>query len=62
MLGENALVYTKNLEEEGEEGSGHWMVWDAKLKVLRDPEGWAADRRRLIKNFRIVKAKLRAPK
>lgn len=56
-LKENAIVYTKNLDEDGDEVSGHWMVWDADGQVLRDPEGWAADRRRIIKNFRIVTPK-----
>ena len=62
VLDENALVYTKNLDEDGDETGGHWMVWDSKLKVLRDPEGWSADRRRTIKNFRVVKATVDARK
>lgn len=50
----NALVYTKNLSKRGKEKGGHWMVWDGEAQVLRDPEGWASDRRRIIKNYRIV--------
>ena len=50
----DALVYTKNLSKKGKEKGGHWMVWDGTEQVLRDPEGWSSDRRRIIKNYRTV--------
>ncbi len=53
----DALIYFKNLDQKGKEGRGHWMVWDHREKVIRDPEGWSANTRFKIKCFRRVKRK-----
>lgn len=51
----DALVYFKNVDEDGDEAGGHWMVWDHKEQVIRDPEGWQAGTTFRIKNYRKVK-------
>ena len=57
-LNTDALVYLRNVASDGCEKGGHWVVWDAQLCVLRDPDGLAATRRRVIKNFRSVKTRV----
>ena len=51
----DALVYFKNVDEDGDETSGHWMVWDYRQQAIRDPEGWQAGTTFRIKNFRKAK-------
>ena len=54
----DALVYFKNIDEDGEESGGHWMVWDHKQQAIRDPEGWKSGTTFRIKNFRKIKGKV----
>jgi hypothetical protein len=56
-LERDALVYFKNVDDDGDEDGGHWMVWDSREQVIRDPEGWKSGTTFRIKNFRRVKAK-----
>ena len=51
----DALVYFRNVDEDGDELGGHWMVWDYRENAIRDPEGWAADTTLKIKNFLRIK-------
>lgn len=48
----NALVYFRNVDEDGEEAGGHWMVWDWRQQAVRDPEGWQSGTTFRIKNYR----------
>ena len=51
----DASVYFRNVDEDGDELGGHWMVRDHRENAIRDPGGWAADTTLKIKNFRRVK-------
>ena len=51
----NALVYFKNVDEDGDESGGHWMVWDCRQQAVRDPEGWQAGTTFRLKNYRRAK-------
>lgn len=52
----SALVYFKNVDDDGDETGGHWMVWDHKEQAIRDPEGWQAGTTFRIKNYRKAKS------